>query len=276
MAFPASKFIPGIGKTFKIAAAEIQPGVLVGTLTADAEGRESDGIADAFFDAATVARTFGDDAFTTAVIFQLFDTNGIDKTTADEIVAAGAFARSKLAADALAKHGVPLNTIWQPTGIPHDATGGAGVFSIERATGVLTLEGEVCDNTTKTDIAYFEYVLPDNYKAGGLITIRVACAQISSSGVGTGVTGTTSDIAMTVIKQAHGAVGADLVASGSPQTFAAMDTWYDKDVVVTPTGLVPGDKLQVQITTRSIDSNAGAGSIQSEISEVIVLHDVQG
>lgn len=234
MATPAKKYIPGLGVDFKIQADEIESAVVIGDLTG------------------------------------YFATNVL----VDAAFTAGTFGRDRLEVDALSPHGVSLCDVRQPTGIPLTASLAAGLHAIDRTTNVVTIRGELADGNTKTSVSYFQYIIPQSYKAGGLFSVRVAAKLASVTG--TGVANNGSDIAVTVLKQAHGAVGANLVASGSPATYAVLDTWYDKDIVVTPTSLVPGDVLNIQITQRAIENDVGNGTLQSQIGEITILHDEQG
>lgn len=69
-------------------------------------------------------------------------------------------------------------------------------------------------------------------------------------------------------------MGSDLVTTAA-QSFAALDTWYTKDFVITPTGLVAGDRLSLVLTTSIIDNEAGAGTLIANIAKTSALIDVR-
>lgn len=186
---------------------------------------------------------------------------------------AASIGRDRLIADVAAIHGVDLFTLKQPTGIPLTASLAAGLHAVLVASHVRTVVGELADGNTKTSVSHIQFVLPDNYKAGGAITLRIATKLKSVTG--TGVTDNGSDTDASAYVQAHGAVGADIVTTNA-QVYAALDTWYDKDFVITPTSRVAGDVLNIEITQRAIESNAGNGTLQSYIGEISLLLDVQG
>lgn len=188
-----------------------------------------------------------------------------------KVNAAAAIARSKLAEDALAPHGIPLTSVRGPTGLALTATETAGTFNVDVSTNVVTLKGEVTDNETEVSVGLAEYVLPDNYVAAGDITVRFRVALIATGSP----TDNGSTFDLEVYKQGDAAVGADLCATAAA-TFAALDTWYNKDFTVTAAGLAAGDRLTFKITASVIDSEAGGGTIICTIAAVSVLADVKG
>ncbi len=86
--------------------------------------------------------------------------------------------------------------------------------------------------------------------------------------------GSTLDVA--VYKQAAGAVGSDLSTTTAAATFVAVDTWYNKDFVITPTGLVAGDVLNLEITSSIVDSEAGGGTLRLNLQPPLILLDIKG
>lgn len=188
-----------------------------------------------------------------------------------KVSAAAAIARSKLAEDAAAIHGIPLTSVRGATGLALTATETAGGFNILVSTNVLVLQGEVTDNETEVSVCIAELVLPDNYVAGGDITLRLRAALITSGSP----TDNGSTLDVEAYLQGDSAVGSDLCATAAA-TFAALDTWYNKDFTITPTGLVAGDRLTFKITSSVIDSEAGAGTIICTIAGIKPLLDVQG
>jgi hypothetical protein len=135
----------------------------------------------------------------------------------------------------------------------------------------VVANGEVTDNETEASITYFEFRLPENYVAAGDVTVRLPAALIATATPTNN--GSTLDVA--VYEEASGAVGSDLSTTTAAATFAALDTWYNKDFVITATGLVAGDKLLVKITSNVIDSEAGGGTIILNLESPTVLLDIR-
>lgn len=186
-------------------------------------------------------------------------------------IPAGTVARAELVEDALQPYGIPIVGLQQTTGIPLAVTETAGNFNVDVTTNVILAKAEITDNETEVSVTQFQFVLPPEYVSGGDISIRLPVA-IVKTGAGSN-NGSTIDCS--VYKQASGAVGSDLVTTAA-QTFAALDTWYNKDFVVTPTGLVAGDILNVVISSSVIDNEAGAGTLRLNMSPPRVLLDVKG
>jgi hypothetical protein len=191
----------------------------------------------------------------------------------EDVSASAAIARSKLAEDALQIYGIPISEIRSDAGASLTAAETAGTFDITVGTNTIVANGEVTDNETETSVAYFQIVLPPEYVAAGDVTVRMPSALIKT-GAPTN-NGSTLDIAVYEQSDA-GAVGSDLSTTTAAATYAALDTWYNKDFVITATDLVAGDVLNVKITATVIDSEAGAGTIVLNLAPPKVLLDVKG
>lgn len=161
---------------------------------------------------------------------------------------------------------VPVTDLRGPTGLILTATEVAGSFNLNVATNVLTAKGEVTDNETEASICLAAVVLPSHYTPGTDLTVRIPCALVASGSP----TNNGSTVDLSVYKQAAGAVSADLVSTAA-QTFAALDTWYDKDFTVVGTTLSPGDRLVLKVTSNIIDSEAGAGTITFTMDALSLL-----
>lgn len=164
---------------------------------------------------------------------------------------------------------VPVTSLRGATGLILTATEVAGGFNLAVATNVLTAQAEITDNETEASVCVASIVLPQNYVAGSPITVRLPVAIVKTGSP----TDNGSTIDLEVYKQASGAVGSDLCATAA-QTFAALDTWYNKDFSVTATGLAAGDVLQLKITSSIIDSEAGAGTMRLNMDAVKVYMDL--
>jgi len=195
------------------------------------------------------------------VIYYIDGTNGKAVFTALD--------RSSLTEEPLAA-AVPI-TLLKVDGATLVAAESAGTFNIAIGTNTLLIQGEVCDNETETSVGYAMVTLPENYVAAGDVTVRLRSALIKTAAA----TNNGSTLDVEAFEQADGAVGADICATAAA-TFAADDTWYNKDFVITPTGLVAGDKLLLKITSTVIDSEAGGGTLRLNIERPVLLCDVKG
>lgn len=184
----------------------------------------------------------------------------------------GSIPRAAMAEDALQTSiGVPVFALVQTTGIPIVPAEVQGNFNLLLAANVYTAQAEITDNESETSVTMFQIVLPDNYVAGGDVTIRLPVAIIKTAAA----VDNASSIDISAYEQTQGAVGADICATAA-QVFAAVDTWYNKDFVITATNLVAGDTLNVVITSIIVDSEAGGGTLRLNLDTPKVLLDVKG
>lgn len=214
-----------------------------------------------------------------AVIFTVDGTNRkLTFPTGSELEAAsgatvdlptGQVDRADLVEDALVA-AVPI-TILSAAGAALLAAETNGSFNIAVGTNTLLVQGEVTDIETETSVGYALVTLPENYVAAGDIKVRLPVSLVKTGAA----VNNASSIDVEAYKQASGAVGADICATAAA-TFAAVDTWYNKDFVVTATGLVAGDKLLLKITAAITDSEAGGGTLRLNIEAPQILCDVKG
>lgn len=184
----------------------------------------------------------------------------------------GTVARAELVEDVLQAYGIPIARLMQTTGIGLAAGETAGNFDVTVGTNTILANGEVTDNETEVSVTYFQFVLPPEYVSAGDVKIRLPVALIKTGAP----TNNGSTIDVEVFEQSDaGAVGSDICATAA-QTFAALDTWYNKDFTVTATGLAAGDVLNVKVSASVIDSEAGAGTIVLNMAPPKVLLDVKG
>ena len=129
-----------------------------------------------------------------------------------------------------------------------------------------TLQGVDFGGTSSDEKTSFEYVLPLGYKAGGTITLRLRGAVLT----------TLSDDTCTIdaevwLADEDGAVGSDICATAA-QSINSL-TIADKDFTITPTGLVPGDKLIIRLAFICTDAG-DLGVMIPELSKVSILADL--
>ena len=166
---------------------------------------------------------------------------------------------------------IPISSLLHTTGVPLTVAETAGGFNISLGSELLKAQGEICDNETEVSVSYAQVALPANYVAGTDLVVRIPCAIIKSdAGNDDG-----STVDLSAFKQASGAVGSDLVTTAA-QTFAAEDTWYNKDFTVAGAGLAPGSVLNLKISASVIDDEAGGGTLRFNMDAPVVLLTTEG
>lgn len=163
---------------------------------------------------------------------------------------------------------VPLGDVRGGTGLVTTATLAASVWAQVFSTNAHYLAGELADANTKTSIGTFEVRLPDHYRSGQTITLRLGTRLKAVTDTIASNNG--SDLDASAYKVATGiTVGSDLVSTAAA-TYAAVDTDYTKDFTVDPVGLVAGDVLKFVVTGRAIEAGAEGGSLQSVLYKIVV------
>ena len=146
----------------------------------------------------------------------------------------------------------------------------AGDFFRSIGTNQWFIDGEATINETEASVGLFSFILPENYVSGGTITLRAAALVVLA---GDAANDATSTIDMTARKQtdATGAVGSDLVTTAATTLATA---GADYDFVVTPTGLVAGDKLICSLTTSMVETAGGTGAANSRLTKLVAVIQV--
>lgn len=174
---------------------------------------------------------------------------------------------------AQAGYGVCVSDILQTTGIPIVPAETAGQFNLAYSpANALRIQGEITDNETEVSEGNFQFRLPADYVDGGTITVRIPAALIKTAAAANN--GSTLDLEC-FVSDGAGTISADICATAAA-TFAADDTWYNKDFTITPTGLVSGDLLNFVITASVVDSEAGGGTLRLNMEAPEILLDVKG
>ena len=181
-------------------------------------------------------------------------------------------ARTRLAEDVLQPYGIPISALQQTTGVGLAAAETAGNFNVSVAANVISAQAEITDNETEVSVVQFQFTLPPEYVAAGDVKVRLP-VNIVKTGAAVN-NGSTIDVSAYEQSDA-GAVGADICETAA-QTFAAVDTWYNKDFVITAAGLLAGDVLNVVVTSSVVDSEAGAGTLRLNMAVPKMLADVKG
>jgi len=181
--------------------------------------------------------------------------------------------RSKLVQETLEAHPVPLTDmrVWDAVGtvLPAAAANDdMGLITGTFGTDVPTLQSIDFKTTSPDEKCRFFFVLPVEYDDAQTITLRLAAGMIT----------TVSDGTATVDAQCYksdraGAVGADICATAAQSINSLVKA--NVDFTITPTGLAPGDLLDIRLVFGGSDTATGAAVI-CEISQVEMLLDVRG
>ena len=181
-----------------------------------------------------------------------------------------AIARTKLATEALL---VDLeDKFMSDTGQPLAASEAAGSFYRALGTNQWLITGEAAVNETEASVGLFSFQLPENYVAGGTITLR-ASAFVTVAGDAVLNASSTIDMEARKVTKTTGAVGSDLVTTAATAIVAAGANY---DFTVTPTGLVAGDKLVCKLTTSIIEDAGGTGAATAVITALGAVLQVKG
>jgi hypothetical protein len=160
---------------------------------------------------------------------------------------------------AVRPYAIPLNEFRKPAAWKDvlDDAAGAGLFGLADTPGSLMV-GQNSNAASVTNAAVYVFRLPAEYKAGGTITVRVRAKKDTTLAT----VGDTIDVA---VKLVGDTLGSDLVTT-APQT-PMTTSFAHYDFVVTPTGLVPGDLLAVEVKGIS-DDTGGATNQDIQVARV--------
>jgi hypothetical protein len=199
--------------------------------------------------------------------------NDLANKLATQTASGMAVGRSGIVQDDLKKYGIPLNLMGVTgTGALLGATAGtpSGAFGLTmgtHGTNSPVLVGEAASGNTKTNKARFTFALPAEYVDGESVTVRVRCKEA----VGAATVSTTMDVEC-YKSDNEGGIGSDLCATAAQDVTTS---YANDDFVITPTGLVAGDVLDIELTGVTTDTGGTVGTILT-IGSVEVLCDVKG
>lgn len=156
---------------------------------------------------------------------------------------------------------LPLFTAKLATGLQLAATAAAGVFGLSNTHGTsLRLTGEAAQNNTKTDIAYFNVIVPAEYVPGEDISVTVNCGYSGDGTVGTkNVDVTAYEVGKT------GADSADLITTAAQALSGAAAADYV--FTLNGAGLLPGDALQLGVSL-AIQETANSSTLTGTVNSV--------
>lgn len=184
---------------------------------------------------------------------------------------AGQLTRADLTAETAAQYAIRMQEWMNIDGTVMDATGAAGKFkrvmpAFGSVTGGISINGEDANNNTKTDDMACTFELPPEYVAGSAISFK-----INSQITGGGTLGATKTLTLDAFLVADGGAGGSnlgptavtLVTGSTLQSFA-----------ITPTGLVAGSRLLIQI--RAAVQETAATAIRIVLSNPRIVTTIKG
>ncbi len=186
--------------------------------------------------------------------------------------AASPVLRSDLGEDSAAVYAVPLTsllthatmvTLGSAAGTP---SGDCGLTPGTFGSASPVVIGESASGNSKSDACRFLFKLPAEYVAGGDITLRVHSM----------ITGNVN-VAQTVDASAYltdgaAGIGSDLVTTSA---ITLTTSFADHDFTITPTSLVAGNILDIQLTIAANDTGASNNKL-CKIGAVSLLLDIKG
>jgi hypothetical protein len=179
-------------------------------------------------------------------------------------------ARTKLAEDSLARYQIELMRMRNATGSVMSNSSEANKFYISAGgwlSGTLQLRTEAAQGNTKSDYLCFEFVLPPEYVAGQDVQL-----VISARYTGSGTAGTTTLYALVYELGDDGTVGGDLCTTAIQNLTSS---FADYTWTITPTGLVAGDRLMIQVEG-VIQETGGSTTLYGVVGNIEMQIDIKG
>lgn len=190
------------------------------------------------------------------------------------VVSGADIARAKLAQDTLAKYVIPwqafrVHDAYQTTlpGTPLSDDLGLVGGTFGSATPSLQTEDLKAAGATSSYARFF-FMLPPEYDSGETVQLRLRAGMLTT----VADTSATVDVEVYESNKEAG-VSADLCATAA-QSINSL-TLADKDFTITASSLVPGDVLDVRITTAVTDGATGT-AVKAIIGYVAFLLDIRG
>ena len=196
-----------------------------------------------------------------------------DEIVNSQINSSAAIERSKLAAETL-KYNIPLEMVRVhdalQTALPTTAaTDDLGFIIGTFGTDAPVIQTGDAKASTTTQRGRFSFRLPANYVSGGTISVA------AWAGMKTTISDATATLDFEVYKKndSTGLVGSDLVTT-SATTINSL-TAAEKSFVITPSGLIAGDELDIRATIAITDGSTPTAVI-GRIMKLYMLPSVKG
>jgi hypothetical protein len=190
-----------------------------------------------------------------------------------QISASAGIERTKLAQETL-KHNIPLELLRVhdafQTSLPTTAASDdLGLIIGTFGTDAIVVQTSDSKNLSTTQRARFTFRLPDNYVAGQGISVAAWAGMKTTVASGSA----TIDFEVYAKNDSTGLVGSDLCTT-SATTINSL-TAANKEFTVTPTGLNPGDELDIRVTIAITDLGT-ATAVIGRIMKLYMLLAVKG
>ena len=199
--------------------------------------------------------------------------NGLLKALKAQAAAGFSVARSGIVLETAKPYVLGLDS-WKVTGTGAalGATAGtpSGAFGLTYgtfATNSPKIAGEAASGNSKTNKMRRQYTLPVEYVAGGNVTLRVNCKET----VGAATVSTVVDAQVFKCDKAAG-IGSDICATAAQDVTTSA---ANADFSITPSGLVAGDVLDIEVNIVTNDTGGTVGTI-ANILDTEMLLDIQG
>lgn len=181
--------------------------------------------------------------------------------------------RSKLAQESL-KFNIPLELLRVhdafQTSLPTTAASDdLGLIIGTFGTDAVVVQTSDAKATSVTQRARFNFRLPENYAAGQSLSVAAWAGMKTTVSDGTA----TIDFEVYAKDDSTGLVGSDLVTTSALAINSL--TAAAKEFTITPTGLNPGDELDVRVTI-AITDGATATAVIGRIMKLYMLLSVKG
>lgn len=138
-----------------------------------------------------------------------------------------------------------------------DAAPGSSLLGLAATTAGVNLVGNACNNNAKSDYAQVAFAVPEDYKAGGTLTVRLRAKWTTT------LLTVSSKVDVDAAKiAADGSLGSDLCTTAAQQVTTA---FADYDFVITPTGILPGMIITLRVSLLG-DDTGGAVNTAGAIS----------
>ena len=143
-----------------------------------------------------------------------------------------------------------------------------GLVAGTHGTASPSINADTAVGGTDTEKARVQFVLPAEYDAGETVTLRVhaRCSDLAT-------TSATIDAEVVESDKQLG-ISAELCTTGAQSIHTT--SWADKDFVITPTALVAGDTLDIELTIVFADDGGGGDGAVAAIGAVQMLLDIKG
>lgn len=134
-----------------------------------------------------------------------------------------------------------------------DAAAGSSLLGLAATTAGVNLVGNAASGNTKSDYAQVAFAIPEDYKAGGTLTVRLRAKWTTT------LLTVSSKVDVDAAKiAADGSLGSDLCTTVAQQVTIA---FADYDFVITPTGRVAGEILTLRVALLGDDTGGTVNTL---------------